>query len=204
MLCIFCSLVDAPAFANPEDEILDENEYFYAKAALGHFVSGYMLIVSKEHLISYSILPPDLFPLLDQFTTTVVKKINRITGEGVMIFEHGSISRPQRAGSCIDHAHLHLFPTGNIMVPTLLKQFSFGQIQLHQEITRFHVGEVPYLYLEEPNGRKYVAHAPENLPNQLIRRVATDALGCPNLWDWREHLFRDRLELFKKRYKETH
>jgi hypothetical protein len=33
--------------------VVSESEHFYAKAALGHFVFGYTLIVPKEHFLSF-------------------------------------------------------------------------------------------------------------------------------------------------------
>src|SRR3989442_1292238 len=108
MSCLFCRIVEAPEFEHPEDEIIDETEHFYAKAALGHFLFGYTLVISKAHLISYADMSAHLFSELDTFSAFVSEKITGITRKAVMTFEHGAISRPRRAGSCIDHAHLHL------------------------------------------------------------------------------------------------
>ncbi len=201
MNCLFCSIVDAPTFERPEDEIIDETEHFYAKAALGHFIHGYTLVVSKDHFISYADLPVGLFPELDEFSSSVCHKITAITCKSVMIFEHGAIDRPHRAGSCIDHAHLHLFPTSDLLVAPLTSRFSFVQLATHSDVTRFRTEGTPYLYFRVEPGTHYAAAVAGGLPNQFIRRLACDHLGFPELWDWRDTPLRDRLEAFKERYK---
>lgn len=60
MNCLFCSIPEMTDHQNPEDEIIDESEHLHAKAALGRFVYGYTLIVSKEHLLSFAYLPDHL------------------------------------------------------------------------------------------------------------------------------------------------
>jgi diadenosine tetraphosphate (Ap4A) HIT family hydrolase len=202
MLCLFCSIVDSTNFKHPEDEIIDETANFYAKAALGHFVFGYTLIISKEHLISYASLPVELFAELDSFSAAVRSKVERIAGQSVMMFEHGAISRPQRAGSCIDHAHLHLLPTADLLIPPLTGMFGFISLSQHSDITRFQKEQTPYLYFEKANGQQYAVSTAQDLPNQFIRRVASQHLNCSDLWDWREKPLRDRVKLFIQRYKQ--
>ena len=67
MDCLFCSIQEMSNPSNPEDEIIDESENFYAKAALGHFVFGYTLIISKDHFLSFAHVPERLFPELEAF-----------------------------------------------------------------------------------------------------------------------------------------
>ncbi|MFZ0771140.1 MAG: hypothetical protein WCA49_20860 [Candidatus Sulfotelmatobacter sp.] len=78
MDCLFCSIQEISNPSNPEDEILDESENFYAKAALGHFVFGYTLIISKEHLPSFAYVPEHLFPELEGFRNNVLDKLHNL------------------------------------------------------------------------------------------------------------------------------
>jgi diadenosine tetraphosphate (Ap4A) HIT family hydrolase len=201
MSCLFCSIVDSPIVEHPEDEIIDESENFYAKAALGHFVFGYSLVISKEHLMSFASLPLELFPELDSFSASVASKVAHIAGRPVMLFEHGAIDRPRRAGSCIDHAHLHLFPVGDLLVAPLSSLFEFAYLAEHPGITHFERERTPYLYFKKADGQQYAAPVGQDLPSQFIRRLACDCLGCADLWDWRDNPLRDRLQPFKERYK---
>src|ERR1700691_3978634 len=185
MSCLFCSLPEAATCELPEDEVMDNSESFYAKAALGHFVFGYMLVISRDHYISYADLPLSLFPDLDAFSYHVAARIQTLTQTSVMAFEHGAVNRPQRAGSCIDHAHLHLFPTGDLLIPRLRARFEFVQLSSHAEVRRFRATETPYLYFRAPGGDQYAASVDPDLPSQFIRRLACECFGCDDLWDWR-------------------
>jgi ATP adenylyltransferase len=201
MSCLFCSLADVTRSELPEDEVLDNSEHFYAKAALGHFVVGYMLVISRDHYISYADLPPTLFPELDVFSSRVAAHIRAITETAVMTFEHGAVNRPRRAGSCIDHAHLHLFPTADLLVPRLASEFDFVQLPSHSDVRRFRAGDTPYLYFRTGAGEQYAAPVRPDLPSQFIRRLACDSLGCADLWDWRKNPLREAVVDFKLRYK---
>jgi diadenosine tetraphosphate (Ap4A) HIT family hydrolase len=202
MSCLFCSLPEATTCELPEDEVIDHSEDFYAKAALGHFVFGYMLVISRDHYISFADLPLPLFPELDAFSYRVAERIQKLTQTTVMMFEHGAVNRPQRAGSCIDHAHLHLFPTADLLIPKLCAQFDFVQLSSHSEVRGFRATETPYLYFRTPGGDQYAASVQPDLPSQFIRRLACECLGCDDLWDWRTNHLREALESFKVRYKE--
>jgi len=202
MSCLFCTLPFADKFELPEDEMLDESEHFYTKAALGHFVFGYMLVISKDHYISCADLPISLFSELDKFSRDIESHIRSITDVGVMTFEHGAVSRPYRAGSCIDHAHLHLFPVGDRLVLELLSRFAFAELSCHSDIRSFRANDTPYIYFRTSRGNEYAAPCPSDLPSQFIRRVACNCLGCSELWDWRDSPLRDSLEEYKRRYKD--
>lgn len=202
MNCLFCSIPEmVPNPQNPEDEILDESEHFYAKAALGHFVYGYTLIVSKEHFLSFAYLPEQLFPELEAFKDSVVDKLHQICTNPITILEHGAINRPQRAGACIDHAHLHLMPLPVDIYARLQEKFPFTQLGSMGEVGRFKHGPVSYLYYQSEEVGSSCVKLTEHVPSQLLRRVACQALGKPELWDWREKPLRESLQQFKNEYK---
>jgi len=201
MDCLFCSIQEMSSPSNPEDEIIDESENFYAKAALGHFVFGYTLIVSKEHLLSFACLPEHLFSELESFRDHVVDKLHSICQHPISIMEHGAINRCQRAGSCIDHAHLHLMPLAIDLYPILSERFPFGELGCIGELRHFKDGRIPYLYYQREGLRSHAVELSEDVPSQLLRRIACQALGQPELWDWRERPLRDPLLQFTSEYK---
>ena len=145
MDCLFCSIQEISNPPNPEDEIIDESENFYAKAALGHFVFGYTLIISKEHFPSFAFVPEHLFPELEAFRDNVLDKLHNICHHPITILEHGAMNRCQRGGSCIDHAHLHLMPLAADLYPILSERFSFGELGSMSEVRRFKDAQIPYL-----------------------------------------------------------
>jgi len=187
--------------SNPEDEIIDESENFYAKPALGHFVFGYTLIISKEHLPSFACVPEHLFPELEAFRTNVLDKLHNICQHPITIMEHGALNRCQRGGACIDHAHLHLMPLAPDLYPVLSGRFSFGELESISELRRFNDAQVPYLYYQREGLPSYGVGLSQDVPSQMLRQIACQALGTPELWDWRNQPMRDPLQLFTSEYK---
>jgi diadenosine tetraphosphate (Ap4A) HIT family hydrolase len=199
--CLFCSIQEISSPSNPEDEIIDESEHFYAKAALGHFVFGYTLIISKEHLVSFAYLPEHLFPELEAFRDNVLDKLHNICQHPITIMEHGAFSRGQRGGACIDHAHLHLLPLPADLYPILSERFSFGELESISEVRRFKDAQISYLYYQREGLSSRGVELSQDVPSQLLRRIACQALGEPDLWDWRDRPLRDVLQRFKSEYK---
>jgi diadenosine tetraphosphate (Ap4A) HIT family hydrolase len=201
MDCLFCSIQETSNPSNPEDEIIDESENFYAKPALGHFVFGYTLIISKEHFPSYAYLPQHLFPELEAFQESVLDKLHNISRHPITFMEHGAISRCQRGGSCIDHAHLHLMPLAADLYPILSERFSFDELASVSELRRFRDAQIPYLYYQREGLPSHGVGLSQDVPSQLLRRIACHALGTPELWDWRNAPLRDRIQRFTSDYK---
>jgi diadenosine tetraphosphate (Ap4A) HIT family hydrolase len=201
MDCLFCSIPEMSNPSNPEDEIIDESENFYAKAALGHFVFGYTLIISKEHFPSFAYVPEHQFPELEVFRDHVLDKLHNLCQHPITILEHGAINRCQRGGSCIDHAHLHLMPLAVDLYPILSERFSFGELESMSEVRRFKDAQISYLYYQKEGLRSHAVELSQDVPSQLLRRIACEALGEPELWDWRDRPLRDVLQRFKSEYK---
>jgi diadenosine tetraphosphate (Ap4A) HIT family hydrolase len=201
MDCLFCSIQEISNPSNPEDEIFDESENFYAKPALGHFVFGYTLIISKEHLPSFAYVPEHLFPELEAFRNNVLDKLHNLCQHPITIMEHGALNRCQRGGACIDHAHLHLMPVAADLYPALRERFSFGELGSISELPRFKDAQVPYLYYQREGLRSYGVGLSQDVPSQMLRRIACQALGTPELWDWRNRPLRDVLQRFTSEYK---
>ncbi len=201
MDCLFCSIPEMSNPSNPEDEIIDESENFYAKAALGHFVSGYTLIITKEHLLSYAYLPEHLFPELEAFRHHVIEKLHNLCPHPITTLEHGAINRCQRGGSCIDHAHLHLMPLAPDLYPILSERFPFGELGSLSELRRFKHEQISYLYYQREGQRSQAVELSQEVPSQLLRQIACQALGEPELWDWRNQPLRDRVQQFTSEYK---
>jgi diadenosine tetraphosphate (Ap4A) HIT family hydrolase len=201
MDCLFCSIQDLSNPSNPEDEIIDESENFYAKAALGHFVFGYTLIISKEHFPSFAYVPEHLFLELEAFRNNVLDKLHNLCAHPISLMEHGALSRCKRGGSCIDHAHLHLMPLAADLYPVLSERFSFGELGSISEVRRFKAAQVPYLYYQREGLRSHGVGLSQDVPSQMLRQIACQSLSTPELWDWRNRPLRDVLQRFTSEYK---
>lgn len=200
MDCLFCSIQEASTPANPEDKIIDESENFYAKAALGHFVFGYTLIIPKEHFLSFAYLPEHLFPELETFRDNILNQLHNICQHPITIMEHGAINRCQRGGACIDHAHLHLMPLADDLYPILRERFSFGELGSIRELRGFKDEQISYLYHQREGRPSHGVQLSQDVPSQTLRRIACQALGEPEMWDWRVKPLRDVLQRFTSEY----
>jgi diadenosine tetraphosphate (Ap4A) HIT family hydrolase len=199
--CLFCSIPEMSNPSNPEDEIVDESENFYAKAALGHFAFGYTLIISKEHFLSYAYLPEQLFAELEAFRDNVLDKLHNLTPHPITMMEHGAIDRCQRGGACIDHAHLHLMPLAPDLYPILSEKFTFEELGSMSGVRRFKDDQLSYLYYQREGHRSHGVELSQDVPSQLLRRIACQALGTPELWDWRDRPLRDVVRRFNTEYR---
>jgi hypothetical protein len=59
-------------------------------------------------------------------------------------------------------------------------------------LARLQRSEFGYLFIQENDGsrRVYDGHL---VPTQLVRRIITSAIGCPERWHWRDFLGQDQL-----------
>src|SRR4051794_11724211 len=111
--CLFCSIANGSATSAdlPENVILEESQSFYVKPALGHFVEGYCLVISKDHLRTMAELEPPEAGELEYLLGRVSSQLRILYNRNVCVFEHGTVCPAYRAGSCVDHAHMHVIPT---------------------------------------------------------------------------------------------
>jgi hypothetical protein len=108
-----------------------------------------------------------------------------------LIFEHGEPeSGPQRAGACIDHAHLHILPGYGRLLEKAIWELPFDA-----ECSSFKDA------MEQANldGYQLVGAIAESsveihlrstlgpTPSQFLRRLVAEAAGVGNNWDWRSN-----------------
>ena len=100
--CLFCQLIDGQKQSLlPEDLIVDISSNFYLKPALGQFIEGYCLLVSKMHVQSMALLPDlNLFNELNTFKNSIIKKLTELYGNNIIVFEHGIVDQRYYAGCC--------------------------------------------------------------------------------------------------------
>ena len=100
------------------DVMLMETEAFEWLPGLGAFVEGYSLIVSKQHVSNTGCLDDTSIVKLEQFATEVKRILRVIYAVGTIVFEHGSLGVRRKAGSCIEHHHLHILPFNLPKIPS--------------------------------------------------------------------------------------
>jgi ATP adenylyltransferase len=171
--------------------VLYEDEHFVVMPPLGEFMEGGLLLLSREHLLSFAHLPEPLFERLQRLMQAISRALTTRYGVPPLFFEHGPAPEWSKGACCVDHAHLNIFPAAVVVHPHLAERMSFRLPSL-AGLTRLQRSEFGYLFIQENDGsrRVYDGHL---VPTQLVRRIVTSALSCPERWHWRNYLGQEEL-----------
>ena len=199
--CILCEIVNTNREGRKiEDTLLAETENFEWIPGLGAFVEGYSLIVSKKHVLNTGAFELSAIKELEIFVKKVRTILSNIYNTNTIIVEHGSMSASNHAGSCIEHQHLHIFPTNIKDIPKiLLNNFKkHTRIDSFEGLKEFNQEKVPYIYYSNHPSIHNVFEV-SILPRQYMRQVIAAELKCQHSWDWRQYPFVKNISEFVKK-----
>jgi diadenosine tetraphosphate (Ap4A) HIT family hydrolase len=162
--------------------IIKSVQNFVALPGLGAIRPGYVLILPKVHVRSFAFLDQPIIEELEQLKKELVQLITRKLSN-VIVCEHGPVEITSSAGSCIDHAHLHIFPTEIDLFPRLSQLFRYRAIKSIHELSYFRLSQRPYIYYEKDN-RCFSFEVDRDIPSQYIRKILWEEEGKPDEWDW--------------------
>lgn len=191
--CAFCDRVRSESGTADDWAVLFEDEHFVAVPSLGAFIPGWLLVLPRRHELNLAQMPTsrldDLWSFVERFLPAWTAEFGPIT-----MFEHGPSGQGRNAGCGIDHAHLHVVPSGDWdlladakrQLPMLEWRHVSGLGDVRPELT---AGK-DYLFLRAPDGRLWAA-AHTDVPSQALRRVIAANLHIPERYNWRDHPHRD-------------
>jgi len=178
-------------------EIVSETPHFAVVPDAAPIVEGHLLALTKEHLYSMAYLSAALYPELEKILQHLHDALSRHYSTPV-VFEHGAASAQQRAGCCVDHAHLHIVPVTVDLIPFLESRFVKMPLRDFHDLQAHFRGR-PYLLFVSATGAMFGFDAPI-CPSQFHRQLLTTALGCPSEWDWRQGIKDEaRRAIYRKR-----
>ena len=189
--CTFCREFDDVEFSEFRDvfrkdilpsRIIKSTQNFIALAALGAIRPGYVLILPKEHMLSFAFLDQPMAEEAGQFKKELIQ-LMLPNFPNLIVFEHGPITAKASSGGCIDHAHLHIFPTAIDLFPRLSQQFSYTTIGSIHELSQFRKTQKHYIYYEN-NYKGFAFEIDRFIPSQYIRRILWEEEGKHDEWDW--------------------
>ncbi|OQW38221.1 MAG: hypothetical protein A4E20_17150 [Nitrospira sp. SG-bin2] len=186
--CKICTELGAGDSANIWNKPLFESPNFVALPSLGSLVEGWLLLVSKTHLISYGAMPDAQIEEMNEFKDFLCSILKQCYGP-VTAFEHGPSMASRSVGCGVDHAHLHLVPLAfdleaevSPFLPANSRWIEAGI----KECQDAHGRGEDYLYLEQPIGiGRIVTH--DALGSQLFRRAIAMRIGVRDQYNWREY-----------------
>lgn len=167
--------------------LLEETESFVVMPGVGSLTRGYVMVVPREHVLSFGHLPLGLERELDELVASVEEWQARTYERPTILFEHGPATFTERGGSCTDHAHLHVVPVPDHvdLAPVLHRDFEVRRVEgLLPGVTgHIRAGRGPYLFLRHHDGNAYICDAPK-AKSQHLRRELASQLGIGDEWDW--------------------
>ncbi|MCP4303812.1 MAG: hypothetical protein GY788_02820 [bacterium] len=183
--CRFCSYwgpggaVEDPVF----DEPVLQNEAFVVIPALGTIVTGYVLIVPRNHFLSMSQIPgPERIFLREVISSVAVATAPHGAVDGLLVYEHGDNGSGQRARPCIEHAHAHVLPSG----------YGLGA-SFERSLCRRADAPASIADLERDPGEDYhylsyggraSIYFDCRLGSQYMRKQLASRVGVQGHWDW--------------------
>lgn len=202
--CIFCT-IPTGRHQYVEDTVLEANSIAFAKPALGPIVNGYVLIVTRRHVSSVANLSRADRLALAGFISRISRKLSAMYSRTTIAFEHGVVDPSQPAGSCINHAHIHLLPHLRDIDAPLRRRSRFrcvaikGVGELSPRLTQ----RRSYVYYQGIDGRAGCYIIDDMLQCQYMRRLLAEDIGRPGLWDYEVYPFRRKIRQFVERYRRS-
>lgn len=171
--------------------VLYEDEHFLVLPPLGEFMAGGLLLLTREHILSFAHLPPAQFDHLQRLLAAVQRVLIQHWGVSPLIFEHGPAPEEGKGVCCVDHAHLNIFPAPVPVHAHLAERMHCSLADL-SGLAKLRRAEFGYLFVQENDGTRR-AYDGRNVPTQLVRRIITAQLGLPERWHWRDYLGKEEL-----------
>jgi len=196
--CAYCQYLIDPRneIGYPNNQMIYQNENFFAFTTLGQFVLPYLLIIPNEHVVSYAELTDsqrqDFLDVLDDIEF-ILKATYHV--DNFLVFEngtgHGALGK---AKDSVVHAHIHVVASqytaddierisGFPMTKTCLEDLSS-------------YGKYSYLLLRGKNNRDWRINDNPALyiPRQYIRQILAEEHGINghNQWNWRNFPFPEK------------
>jgi diadenosine tetraphosphate (Ap4A) HIT family hydrolase/orotate phosphoribosyltransferase len=193
--CVLCDVLEereaAPirTFITRDElptEKLAEVDGFVAISDVAPLTPGHTLLVTKQHILAMNRLSKGGLMELDNFRQEITAKLGEMYGMPVLAFEHGLCNRAAFANCGIDHAHLHVLPTGADLEEFMREDFDVTSLNNLHDLGDATKGFAEYLLLINADDRLLLA-CPSKPVSQYFRRRMAKATGR-ELWNWNDEV----------------
>ncbi len=194
--CVFCMLMEGQPIH--EQEYIYESENYLVIPGSGAFYNGYLMVIPKKHILSFSEL--NSIELEELFTVIEDIKLilSRMYNKDILFWENGSGQiESGKAKNSIVHAHGHFMPINSDY--DILKEATYHGVPLeHIEVKDFNkYKDNSYLFIINPvDNNLYIKTSNEHyIPRQFVRQLlCEDLIGDNQFWDWRIYPFWNQVE----------
>lgn len=188
--CRLCWAMSASGRRHPVNSVLFETDRYAVVPALGALVSGYVMLVSKDHCASAATIEAAELAVLEALLTEVLAMLRqKFAGSSWLVFEHGTALQCGTKACCVDHLHLHLVPLQMDLAGELERRLQHVPQRIKSLVDLKNVNfEITgnYIYVRNPDDSCY-AFAPEAYSSQLVRQVIAGKVGQEQRWNWMNH-----------------
>lgn len=200
--CPFCLFVEdevTPVWqhlfpGSNDNEILWSSNTFILALDTAPLTEGHVLIFSRKHETSFSVLINDVESELRQAVSIAGGLLSAAYGE-FTYFEHGAMSFTRNAGACVDHAHLHLVPGLYNLLPSISTDYPEVARYADYESALHAMTGNPYVLFGSQSFGTYATPAPR-CTTQYLRKLISIQANVPDRWNWRDCIRRaDSLRL---------
>jgi ubiquinone/menaquinone biosynthesis C-methylase UbiE/diadenosine tetraphosphate (Ap4A) HIT family hydrolase len=155
---------------------------FFVVPDLSPLCDGHVLLVSHLHKTSLSTCSQMALAIASELYEWLSVCCQKSFGRSAFGFEHGA-ARPRAAGSCIDHAHLHVLPKLFARIPDLSEKFGPAESTNILELDRY-ADVQPYLFLCQGRSASGVAYRSNIIPSQFLRSIMAPLVNVSE-WRWK-------------------
>jgi ATP adenylyltransferase len=167
--------------------VVGETKGLLAVPSVGALVPGWLLVLPKEHHLSYG-TAIEKHPELELELAKLASFWESFYGP-LTWFEHGPKEPGSDVGCSVDHAHMHLVPLGPLSLlergQALSEDITFEPVDGLPCITSALEHDRSYLYLRLPDSSQWLAES-NSIPSQYFRRIIAAEQGRPSEWDWKQ------------------
>ena len=193
--CAYCQYLDG--HVNKNERTIYRSKNFFVIPTLGQFITGYLLIIPFQHIMSNGELSEEH---LEEFKTVLddveyILKLAYPEAKGILVWENGSGSSGKgKAKDSLVHSHVHIAPSGltaeNIRE---MSGFHYEEIEL-LDLPKYKAHS--YLLMRCPDKEKWLINNDPKLyiPRQYVRQLIAEEYNIPgDAWNWRTHPFEDKM-----------
>jgi diadenosine tetraphosphate (Ap4A) HIT family hydrolase len=164
--------------------VLYVTENFVILPSLGALNKSHILIIPKNHYLSFSTLPNTWDNEVKLVKQSLNEYSRRMTGRALIFFEHGAGSVQDSSGACIDHAHLHGIWDIKDFESTLLEELEMNTINHYKELHHKTDNYNGYIFFENKTKHRWISNNPD-APSQYFRYLYSKVAGLKFDWNWK-------------------
>lgn len=183
--CVLCDRVLQRRSTDVWDEPLAETEDFLVVPSKGSIVPGWLLVVSKSHVLCTGALKHLRSESLNE-ALLVARRLVEPTFGPVTLFEHGPAEANTALGCGVDHLHIHAAPLRFSLRASFHHMFSgssWSEARVWSDLREVHLGGTSYVAVQEPGSPLYWSLAPTGT-RQPLRRAIAASQGVADQFDY--------------------